>query len=159
MPLPTDPKTRKQAPVYTGFMKYFPRAIFAVANLSFVANEQHNPGQPVHWNKSKSTDNLDAQMRHVLDQAIEEGGKDTDEILHLTKNAWRAMAALEIFLEQEEQAEIRGRNSPRTPKPREELTFPTREELDAWLKRCEQPLNVPSIIDLENMYDNSRWNR
>jgi hypothetical protein len=100
--LPTDPKTRKQAPVYTGFMKYFPRAIFAIANLSYVANEQHNPGTETHWDKTKSKDNLDAQMRHVLDQALEEGGKDTDEILHLTKNAWRALAALEIYLENEE---------------------------------------------------------
>lgn len=133
MALPTDPKTRKQAPVYTGFMKYFPRAIFAVANLSFVANEQHNPGQTVHWDKTKSKDNLDAQMRHVLDQAIEEGGKDTDEILHLTKNAWRALAALEIHLEQ--------------------------EELKAKKPWTTSGCRLPSIIDLENMYDNSRWNR
>jgi hypothetical protein len=112
-------------------MKYFPRAIFAVANLSFVAHEQHNPGTETHWDKSKSRDNLDAQCRHLLDQALEEGGKDTDEILHLTKNAWRAMAALEIFLEKQE-LEARMRISSEV--------------------RPYHPPGPPRVIDLENMW-------
>ena len=89
---------RKNTPVYTGFIKYFPRAILAVARLSKVANDQHNPGEPLHWAKEKSTDELDALMRHMIDDVI--GDKtDTDDILHITKVAWRAMANLERELE------------------------------------------------------------
>jgi hypothetical protein len=146
--LPTDPKTRKQAPVYTGFMKYFPRAIFAIANLSYVANEQHNPGTEIHWDKTKSKDNLDAQMRHVLDQALEEGGKDTDEILHLTKNAWRALAALEIYLEQQE-SEIKTE----PPDVDDQYLACSKKKPLLWIR--EAPLGPPHVIDLENMYDPS----
>lgn len=98
MTLPTDAKARKAIPIYTGFVKYFPKAIAAVAQLSQVANEQHNPGQPVHWAKEKSTDEPDALMRHLTDQAQGEV-YDTDGILHAIKVAWRAMANLERLLE------------------------------------------------------------
>lgn len=99
--LPQDAAARKAIPVYSGFVKYFPRAMAAVAELSRVANDQHNPGQPLHWSKGKSTDHLDALMRHMLDKAT--GTKfDTDGQRHATKTAWRAMAELEIELEREE---------------------------------------------------------
>mgnify|MGYP000565292320 CR=1 FL=1 len=89
---------RKQYPIYSGFVKYFPDAMKEVSNLSFVANEQHNPGTEMHWDKSKSTDELDALMRHLADHSngIE---FDDDGIRHLTKVAWRAMAMLQRELE------------------------------------------------------------
>jgi hypothetical protein len=91
---------RKCIPVYTGFIKYFPRAILAISKLSKVANDQHNPGEQLHWAKEKSTDELDALMRHMIDDVI--GDKeDTDGILHITKVAWRAMANLERELEKQ----------------------------------------------------------
>ena len=95
--LPTDAKGRKAVPVYTGFVKYFPDAIVAVAELSAVANEQHNPGQPVHWAKEKSTDEKDALMRHLIDDV--NTPYDTDGIMHATKVAWRAMANLQRLLD------------------------------------------------------------
>lgn len=98
--LPTDAATRKNIPVYTGFVKYFPRGMAAVAELSRIANEQHNPGQPIHWDKSKSTDEKDALMRHMLDEALGVP-VDTDDQLHATKIAWRAMANLERILEKQ----------------------------------------------------------
>jgi hypothetical protein len=98
MTLPTDAKARKAIPVYSGFIKYFPRAIAAVAELSRIGNDQHNPGKPLHWDRSKSTDELDALMRHMLDDA-QGVPVDTDEVLHATKMAWRAMANLEKTLE------------------------------------------------------------
>ena len=102
--LPTDAKARKGVPVYSGFVKYFPDAIAAVAELSFIANEQHNPGEPLHWDRAKSGDELDAQMRHVLDMAS--GTEmDTDGVLHATKNAWRAMAGLQKLIESRRAAE------------------------------------------------------
>ena len=93
--LPSDAKARKDIPIFTGFVKYFPDAIAAVAQLSFIANEQHNPGEPLHWSKDKSSDHLDAQMRHIVDST--ETDRDADGILHLTKNAWRALAELQTL--------------------------------------------------------------
>jgi len=87
--LPSDSKERKAIPVYTGFIKYFPRAIAAVAKVSLSGGIQH--GQTVdtlHWNRALSGDELDAMMRHVLD-------KDWEQV------AWRAMANLEKQLEKE----------------------------------------------------------
>lgn len=100
MTLPTDPKARKAAPIYSGFLKYFPDAVAAVAMLSHDANEQHNPGEPVHWAKEKSTDELDALCRHLVDP-LTAGGEpyDTDGHLHATKQAWRAMANLQRILD------------------------------------------------------------
>lgn len=100
MSLPTDAAARKVLPIYSGFIKYFPLAIAAVAELSRKGNDQHNPDKPLHWDRSKSSDELDAQMRHLLDMA-EQGplAKDTDNVYHATKNAWRAMANLQKLLE------------------------------------------------------------
>ena len=103
MTLPTDATARKNIPVYSGFVKYFPRGMCAVARLSKIGNDQHNPGQPLHWAKEKSTDELDAFMRHMVDDAL---GVliDSDDVLHATKMAWRAMANLERILEAQEKA-------------------------------------------------------
>jgi hypothetical protein len=68
----------------------------AVAQLSFIANEQHSPGQEMHWAKDKSTDEMDALMRHMLDDVnpvVDD--RDTDGVLHATKEAWRSMANLQ----------------------------------------------------------------
>tara|TARA_R110002049_G_scaffold26532_1_gene92278 strand:- start:17299 stop:17742 length:444 start_codon:yes stop_codon:yes gene_type:complete len=80
--LPTDAAERKAHPVYSGFVKYFPHAIAAVSHLSYKGNQQHHPDKPLHWDKSKSADELDAMMRHVIDE-------DWEQV------AWRAMANLE----------------------------------------------------------------
>ena len=99
----SEAQHRKETPIFSGFVKYFPLAMAKVSQLSFIANEQHNPGEPMHWAKDKSTDHEDCLMRHLADHAA---GTitDTDGQLHLTKVAWRAMAALEIFLEKEDEA-------------------------------------------------------
>lgn len=94
--LAKKPADRKSIPVYSGFLKYFPNAVKAVAHLSWVGNEQHNPGEPLHWAKEKSSDHKDCLCRHLLDDLLE--GTDDDGQEHLTKVAWRAMAALEIKL-------------------------------------------------------------
>lgn len=97
MSLPTDHQKRKDIPIATGFIDYFPHAIAAVAECSRLANEQHHPGTPVHWDKSKSTDEADALMRHFL----ERGKIDKDGVRHSTKVAWRALALLQREIESE----------------------------------------------------------
>jgi hypothetical protein len=82
---------RKATPIYNGFLMYFPKAAAEVARCSYIANEQHNPGTPMHWDRSKSGDELDALTRHLM----EAGTIDDDGIRHSTKIAWRALANLE----------------------------------------------------------------
>jgi hypothetical protein len=98
MTLPTNSKERKNVPVASGCLDYFPDAIAAVATVSRIGNEQHNPGQPLHWDRSKSTDHDDALMRHFL----ERGTLDSDGQLHRAKVAWRALAALQEEIESEQ---------------------------------------------------------
>jgi len=95
MTLPTDAQERKAVPIYSGVLKYFPDALAAVAECSKKGNDQHNPGQPLHWAKEKSTDEHDALVRHLM----EAGTVDTDGIRHSAKVAWRALAALQRELD------------------------------------------------------------
>jgi len=90
-------KRRKQTPIYSGVLNYFPDAIREVAQCSFVGNEQHNPNTPLHWDRSKSGDELDALARHLL----EAGTIDTDGIRHSAKVAWRALANLQKEIEEQ----------------------------------------------------------
>lgn len=96
--LPTDSKTRKNTPVYSGVLAYFPRALAYIAQVSKAGNDKHNPGQPLHWSKEKSNDHADCVARHL----IEHGTVDPDDGLkHSGKLAWRALALLEMELERE----------------------------------------------------------
>lgn len=97
MSLPTDPKARKGLPVYSGVLMYFPDAIAAVAAVSKAGNDQHNPGQPLHWARGKSTDHMDCLIRHAIDHGIDP--IDTDGMYHLAKAAWRALAQLQLAIE------------------------------------------------------------
>ena len=94
-----DSDKRKDIPVYAGFMAYFPDAIAEVARLSKVGNDKHNPGEPLHWSRDKSSDHADCIARHLL----EHGEIDTDGFSHTVKVAWRAMALLQV--EEEERDE------------------------------------------------------
>lgn len=91
------PLDRKAMPVATGVLDYFGDALLAVAHCSYVGNEQHNPGTPLHWDRTKSTDEADALIRHF----IERGTVDSDGIRHTTKVAWRALALLQKEIEKE----------------------------------------------------------
>jgi len=93
--LSTDAKTRKDTPITTGVLDYFPLAIAEIARVSKAGNDQHNPGEPLHWAKEKSTDHADCIVRHLL----ERGTIDTDGQRHSAKVAWRALALLQIELE------------------------------------------------------------
>lgn len=93
--LPKEAKARKGVPIYSGVLMYFPDAIAEVAILSRIGNDQHNPGKPLHWDRSKSGDEKDALMRHLM----EAGTVDTDGVRHSTKVAWRALANLQKEIE------------------------------------------------------------
>lgn len=92
------PQERKDTPVFSGVLRYFPLALQEIARVSKAGNDQHNPGKPLHWDRSKSGDEFDALTRHLL----EAGTFDTDGQRHSAKVAWRALAALQKELEQHE---------------------------------------------------------
>ena len=70
----TEAEQRKEYPVYSGVLMYFPDAIKEVAKCSMAGNRQHS-------------------IDHGIDPV------DTDGQLHLAKTAWRALAALQMHLE------------------------------------------------------------
>jgi|GEM_PF-778407 len=96
VPLPTDKQARKERPIARGVLDYFPNAIAEVAFVSYVGNQQHNPGEPMHWAREKSADHADCIERHL----IERGTIDTDGTRHTAKLAWRALALLQEELEE-----------------------------------------------------------
>lgn len=100
--LSTNKDDRKKRPMGTGVLDYFPDALAEVALVSYLGNQQHNPGQPLHWDRSKSSDEADALIRHFT----ERGGIDTDGARHSAKMVWRALAILQKEIEAD-QAEIK----------------------------------------------------
>lgn len=98
--LPTDAKARKALPLWTFLMEYFPDAWLAVANVAIVGNQQHNPGEPLHWAREKSTDQMNTAFRHMWDHG-RGVPKDTDGQYHLAKAIWRLSAELQLLVEKD----------------------------------------------------------
>lgn len=93
--MPTNKHERKCCPIHRGAKLYFPDALACVSNVSFVGNEQHNPGEPMYWARGKSNDHLDCAERHLA----EAGTIDDDGLRHTAKAAWRLLAALQLEIE------------------------------------------------------------
>jgi hypothetical protein len=104
MLLPTDAKDRKKVPLASGVLDYFASALIEIAKVSHVGNEQHNPGEPLHWARGKSVDHSDTMLRHF----VERGTIDTDGLRHSAKMCWRALAILQLELEAEGAPMARG---------------------------------------------------
>lgn len=102
--LPDDAQERKGVPIVTGCLDYFSAALAEVARVSKRGNDQHNPGQPLHWARGKSTDHADCVGRHLLQR----GTIDVDGMRHSAKMAWRALALLQEELEAEGVSPSRG---------------------------------------------------
>lgn len=64
---PEDSAERKTYPVFSGLIQYFPSALALVARHSYHGNEKHNPGQPLNHDRSKSGDEADALLRHLME--------------------------------------------------------------------------------------------
>ncbi|MCB2106337.1 MAG: hypothetical protein KDE14_01495 [Rhodobacteraceae bacterium] len=99
-----DSAMRKTFPMATGLLDYFPDACAEVARISYLGNEKHNPGEPMHHARGKSADHPDCIMRHLT----ERGGFDviviegvSHKVRHSAALAWRAMALLQEELERD----------------------------------------------------------
>ncbi len=86
--LPSDAALRKSLPIGTAVLDYFPLALAEVAKVSLAGQRQHGTAG---WDRTKSTDEADALIRHYLDR----GTIDSDGLLHSSKMAWRALALLQ----------------------------------------------------------------
>ena len=102
MSLPEDKDLRKATPLCTGVLDYFPDALAAVAQVSKIGNDQHNPGEPLHWARGKSNDQEDCLLRHLVDR----GTFDVDGARHSAKVAWRALAMLQLEIEADRSKEV-----------------------------------------------------
>ena len=109
----SDPAIRKASPIASGVLDYFPAALIEVSKVSKAGNDKHNPGQPLHHARGKSTDHADALLRHLIDR-----GKVDEETgqRHSAEVAWRALAMLQQELEDEGLAPLpRGARLPDAP--------------------------------------------
>lgn len=104
--LPTDSKARKEVPMFSGCIKYFPAAIAGVAKISKIGNDQHNPGQELHHDRKKSLDHPDCIIRHLTDladliAALERGEITSHEsiLAEASSLAWRALAYSQVLHE------------------------------------------------------------
>jgi hypothetical protein len=101
--LPTDSQARKSIPLVSGVLDYFPAALAEIAKVSKAGNDKHNPGEPLHWARGKSMDQADALARHL----IERGGIDPETgMRHSAEMAWRALALLQLELEEAGEAPL-----------------------------------------------------
>jgi hypothetical protein len=100
MSLPTDAKARKALPLYSYMFEYFPDAWLAEVAVAVSGNDQHNPGEPLHWAREKSTDQMNTAFRHLFDHA-RGTPKDVDGCYHLAKAIWRLKAELQLTIERE----------------------------------------------------------
>lgn len=94
--LDADSAVRKTYPMATGLLDYFPDALAEVSKVSFLGNEKHNPGEPMHHARGKSMDHADCIMRHLSGR-----GKFDGDVRESAALAWRALALLQEELERE----------------------------------------------------------
>lgn len=92
--LPKDSAMRKEYPVFSGCVAYFPAALSQVARHSWEGNEKHNPGLPLQHARGISGDHEDCIMRHLID-AKEHRAGSVKRLEELRAAAWRVLALLQ----------------------------------------------------------------
>lgn len=106
--LPVDSNARKEYPLFRGVLRYFPAALAGVAKTSKMGNDKHNPGEEMHHARSKSADQADCIMRHLVDvedllAAMKRGDTSVTPAVVLNEvnqMAWRALAFSQELHEQ-----------------------------------------------------------
>lgn len=107
--LPTDSKARKEYPILSGCLKYFPAALAGIARISKEGNDKHNPGLPLHHARGLSMDHGDCVIRHLIDTedllaALDRADKGTEALqrqilTEASQMAWRALAYSQMLHE------------------------------------------------------------
>lgn len=89
-----------KSPVFRGLLDYFPRACLAVADVSAAGAAKYS------WKGWESVPDgvdrySDAMGRHIVNMSID-GPYDPDGFLHRAQIAWNALAALELYLREQD---------------------------------------------------------
>lgn len=115
--LPKDDKQRKMLPILRMITGYFPKALREVTRVCVANNVRYNPDrkpQDINWARGKSNDQMGSLFRHILEaeagKVFEElpsevqaaCGPGFERVYVLAEATWRALAALELQIEQEE---------------------------------------------------------
>lgn len=84
------------------FLRKFPRAIEAVADVCKAGDEKHNGGVRTYMGVPNGHQEYsEAMVRHIMAE-IKEGPVDSDDgRLHATRICWNALARLEIYLQEQ----------------------------------------------------------
>jgi hypothetical protein len=96
---------RKAQPIATGVLAYWPKTMAALSEVSRRGNDKHNPGEPLHWARDKSTDEADCTVRHIVDALSDPDGVlalNEDGSPHLLAALWRLASWCERALEGDE---------------------------------------------------------
>ena len=107
--LPQGSSERKEIPLYSGGLKYFPAAWAGLARVSKIGNDKHNPGEPLHHARGKSMDHEDCIMRHLADLLEDFGkgvGRDENGIPQVDYIFWRAGALAQQWHEKHDGAPL-----------------------------------------------------
>lgn len=116
--LPVNDKERKMLPVFSLITRYFPKALREVTRVAVANNVRYNPDKSpadINWARGKSTDQLGSLFRHIFEAAVDKAvfeesppevqaacGPGFERVYVLAEAAWRALAALELQIEEQE---------------------------------------------------------
>lgn len=112
----SDYQQRKNIPLFSFLVRYFPDALVEVTKVCVAGNAQHNPElalTDINWSRGKSTDQLNTAMRHMVDHVLAgpideeppevlaaiDGEECNGGTYHLAKAAWRILAELQTTIE------------------------------------------------------------
>lgn len=95
-----NPAQRPACDGLASLLAAYPEAFAEVAQVSWHGNKKHNPGQPLHHAREKSTDHADCIVRHLVDNMIDPGGFEPGtNFRHSACAVWRALILTQVTLE------------------------------------------------------------
>lgn len=116
--LPHNDKERKNLPIFKLICNYFPKALREVTRVAVANNVRYNPDRKpadINWARGKSTDQMGSLFRHMLESQVDglvfealppevqaACGPGFERVYVLAEAAWRALAALELQIEEQE---------------------------------------------------------
>jgi hypothetical protein len=110
-----DSAARKRVQLLAAFLRYVPAAAARFALHSQAGNDKHNPGEPVHHARGKSSDHEECILRHLVDMQdirayMERNGEGPEAVRMLLDEAtaefWRAGVFLQELCEKYEGAPL-----------------------------------------------------
>lgn len=138
---PVTSQERKDTPVFDGCFRYFPAALMLVSRLSKAGNDKHNPGQPMHHARGKSTDHGNCILRHQIDVGTIDPEMQLD---HAVEVAWRALAQLQEIAEKQYGWPLAPGAKLAEPKTRSHLILKEQQE---YRSECGQKLVLLKLWD------------